>query len=129
MASNEAQKSQRKKRAWRKPREPITPEREGEQISHARPIKLQRNTSSPASVLLPSPSSQPAVPHPHPCREVEGGSEPGKKRPLLECGEDATAEEMEHKPATSVECAASKEPLAHQDHPVNIDGSTMEGVS
>lgn len=126
----------RKKRAWRKPREPITPERDGASSGCvAKPVKLQRTARQ-----LPDPTP--------PASEPEGKeSELGKDLTPQGTGQEPSKAE-DHKSESgdtahsasggvAVGVSTSSEGVAmgmstvidRQGVPLDIDGSVMEGVS
>ncbi len=109
MASNEG--VPRRKRAWRKPREPITPDSEdrGESITAAKPIKLQRNATKTTH------TSQDAITTSD--LEKVAGPIPLVKH-SSETSEGAIGRGISTKGvATTMDTS-----------PLNVDGSIMEGV-
>lgn len=119
----------RKKRAWRKPRELATPEREGaSSVSAQKPVKLQRTSKHQATPYQPTDSTPE-----HKDLEIGHGKEliPPTNHEKMHPKEEVVPYPLEPEPngrtastrgvAVSVSCG--------QAAPLDIDGSVMEGVS
>ena len=119
----EAQKGQRKKRAWRKPREPVTPNPEVAQISSPTPIKLQRvghTVSEDATTKIGSTDVEEKKQKTadHDCEVDTGLSE-----------QDIGSEKDSETCTGNAGCVAVMEDASSGRSHLSLDGSIMEGVS
>lgn len=121
---DDTETGRRKKRAWRKPREPITP---ASDPTPAKPIKLQRTAPRLPPGQQPSPVSG---------AESKGAELVGEEAPQRQDVDTSRHDECKSKPQGGPD--ALQRPVgggaegggAHQPgHPVHVDGSIMEGVS
>ncbi len=137
---------QRNKRAWRKPREPITPQPEGAHASPPKPVKLQRRGGGVATIKETSltTTQQPPLPAAAPGDVMESSGRPLGEKRLHQLNELTAKEPQEEaRMETSSDVAmggvASDMPvvgvattgmeLGMQEPPlISIDGSVMEGV-
>ena len=127
MASYEAS-SGRKKRAWRQPREPATPEREGaSSVPAQKPVKLQRTSKHQATPLQPTDSTPRSR---DPVKEIEHGKEltPQKAKDHEIVGHHSEPEINDQTAGGAVRGVAVGVSNG-QGAPLEIDGSVMEGVS
>lgn len=116
---------QRRKRAWRKPREPVTPSsKESERVLPAKPIKLQRggaNISGAISSPLVASCISPTTFENKNAPVISGTAEVEEK--VEEEGDCGTVVSMEIGGVTTANTSdVEQKPL------VQIDGSIMEGV-
>ena len=132
MASYEAS-SGRKKRAWRQPREPATPEREGaSSVPAQKPVKLQRTSKHQATPLQPTDSTPRSR---DPVKEIEHGKEltPQKAKPQKAKDHEMVGHhsepEINGQTAGGAVRGVAVGVSNGQGAPLEIDGSVMEGVS
>lgn len=124
MASvGDGERDRRNKRAWRKPRNPISPETDPAQVSSAKTIKLQRS----GGVVPPSLTSSAQQLHSPKQDDIDSVGELEKKEVLHEQG-DAAAKRIDYK-SEIAETVGGVASLDEQGLPLHIDGSVMEGVS
>lgn len=127
--ASEDELGRRKKRAWRKPREPITPEPVGASLGcSAKPVKLQRTGRHEAT-----PHRPPAVPDFTPvAQEPVGKVGKGRDPEAGEATEHILGARSSVGTADSasggVAMGVSKIP-GKPGLPLEIDGSVMEGVN
>ena len=141
-ASGEGEREQqRKKRAWRKPREPITPDPSGSLGSSSKPIKLQRRCGEGVAIAQEKPPSASAE-QIHAVAVADCRAETPREKRLPSQDDQPTAKvKTETEPSssdTAVGGGATEMPVGgvatdmevdKQGLPlISIDGSVMEGV-